>query len=339
MNRRPRLTAGALVGLAATLLLAACSGGPAAAPSTTPAPTGSPAGAFEYHDARGKTVTLDAVPTTVVAQSSVAAALWDAGYHVAGVYGELTPGADGKLSYQAGNIDLNQVKVLGRTYGEFDVEDYGLMNPDLLVDYTFDGSSLWYVPAEQADQIFALAPSIAVPGNYPDTTTAIRTFVDLAAKLGADPNSTALADAKTAYDSALKQVSDAAATSGLEVVVVSADANSLYVANPAQLPELSTLRAAGLHLIDPKTGGTDVFDQYSWEQASDYADADVILFDARTYDTVKADLAKIPTWANLPAVKAGQVYPWYAAAPYSYQAYATIYQQIADELSAAKPLS
>ena len=38
------------------------------------------------------------------------------------------------------------------------------------------------------------------------------------------------------------------------------------------------------------------------------------------------------------AVKAGQVYPWYAAAPYSYQSYARIYQEIADELTAAKKL-
>ena len=32
------------------------------------------------------------------------------------------------------------------------------------------------------------------------------------------------------------------------------------------------------------------------------------------------------------------MYPWYAAAPYSYQAYAGIYQEIADELAAAKDL-
>lgn len=348
MIRRPRLrpaAGAALAGLAASLVLAAC----AASPDSSETPTGGSSAAtdasaepsasgFEYTDARGTTVTLDTVPTTVVAQSSVAAALWDAGYHVAGVYGELTPDADGKLSYQAGDIDLSQVKVIGQTYGEFDVEDYGLMDPDLLVDYTFDDSSLWYVPAEQADQIYALAPSVAVPGNYTDTDSAIQTFVDLAAKLGADPDSAELASAKAAYDSALKDVGDVAAKSGLKVVVVSAGTDSLYVADPAHLPELSTLRNAGLDLIDPIGGATDVFMQYSWEQASDYSDADIILFDARTYDSIKADLANIPTWANLPAVKAGQVYPWYAAAPYSYRAYAGIYQEIADELAAAKDL-
>ena len=342
---RPRHVAGTIAGLAAALALAACSAGSSESPTTpagtaTTSATSSSAAAtgFEYTDARGTTVTLDTVPTTVVAQSSVAAALWDAGYHVAGVYGELTPGADGTLSYQAGDIDLSQVTVIGQTYGEFDVEDYGLMNPDLLVDYTFDGSSLWYVPAEQADQIYALAPSVAVPGNYTDTDSAIQTFVDLAAKLGADPDSAELASAKADYDGALKDVADVAASSGLKVVVVSAGTDSLYVADPAHLPELSTLRAAGPDLIDPVGGGSDVFSQYSWEQASDYSDADVILFDARTYDSMKADLANIPTWANLPAVKAGQVYPWYAAAPYSYQSYARIYQEIADELTAAKKL-
>lgn len=342
MNRRPsrsrtRTALTGLAGVAAALALAACAGS-GTAPSTAPAPAGSTtASGFQYHDARGKDVDLPAVPRTVVAQSSVAAALWDDGYQVAGVYGELTP-VDGKLSYQAGSLDLSRLKVLGRTYGEFDVESYGLMNPDLLVDYTFDGSTLWYVPAEQADQVFALAPSIGVPGTYPDTTTAIQTFVDLAGKLGTDPHSAQITAAKADYDAALAAAAKAATSSGLKVVVVSASTDSLYVANPAQVPELATLRSAGLRILDPKGGGKDVFDQFSWEQASDYASADVILVDARTYDGVKADLAKIPTWADLPAVKAGQVYPWYAAAPYSYQTYARIYQQIADELTAAHRL-
>lgn len=347
MTRPMKRHAGAAAAAAVALTLVACGGGGtsgdgdlAESGETSAAATETaavPAGGFEYEDARGQTVSLEAVPTTVVAQSSVAAALWDAGYRVAGVYGELTP-VDGELSYQAGDIDLDEVAVLGHTWGEFDVEDYGLMGPDLLIDYTFDGTSLWYVPAEQAEQIFALAPSLGVPGNYTDTTGAIETFVDLAVRLGADPDSQELADDKAAYEAALDAVADVAAASGLKVVVVSADTDSLYVANPEYLPELATLRGAGLDLIDPKGGDPNVFHQFSWEQASDYAEADVILFDARTYDAVATDLAGIPTWASLPAVQAGQVYPWYAAAPYSYKAYAGIYQEVADELAAARKL-
>lgn len=292
------------------------------------------AGSFSYTDARGETVELDSIPEKVVAQSSVAAALWDAGYEVSGVYGELAVS-----DYQTGNLELDKLEQFGQTWGEFDVEDYGLFEPDLLIDYTFDGETLWYVPTEQADQILGLAPSIGVNGNYEDTDAAIQTFVDLAAKLGADPQSDALVADKEAYDAAVADVAEVAASSGLKVVVMSPGADSLYVANPVKLPELMTLRNAGLDLMDPNGGEPNVFHQFSWEQASDYAAADVILVDARTYDSEKEALSKIATWTALPAVAAGQVYPWKAAAPYSYKAYAEIFQEIADDLSAAKKLS
>jgi iron complex transport system substrate-binding protein len=335
VNRRSTRIAGAAALVVASLALAACS---SSTPSSTPTASAAASGPFEYTDARGTTVSLPSTPKTVVAQSSVAAALWDAGYQVAGVYVELTPGADGKLSYQAGSIDLDKVTVIGKTYGEFDTEKYALMNPDLLVDYTFDAKALWYVPEAQSEQILGLAPSVAVPGDYDNTDDAIQTFVDLAGKLGADTKSAALAADKTAYETALANVKTAAAAAGLKVAVMSPSADSLYVANPAYLPELSTLTDAGLDIMTPYKAAKDVFTQNSWEEASEYSDADIILVDARTYDSSKADLAKIPTWANLPAVKAGQVYSWYAAAPYSYKAYAKIYQEIADELTAAKKL-
>ncbi len=297
------------------------------------------AAGFEFKDARGdRMLTLEQRPATVVAQSSVAAALWDAGYHVAGVYGEVQPDADGKLSYQAGTLDPAAVKVLGHTYGEFNIEDYGLMSPQLIIDYTFDGQNLWYVPAEQSAQILALAPSLAVAGSYRNTDEAIANFVDLAGRLGADTQSAELAADKGAYEAALAAIRDAASTSGLKVVVMSPAADSLYVANPPYLPELQTMRDAGLDIMDPVKADATVFTQYSWEQASDYSAADVILVDARTFGDDATALANVPTWQSLPAVKAGQVYRWYAAAPYSYKAYAKIYQEIADELKAAKKL-
>ncbi|WP_369373287.1 ABC transporter substrate-binding protein [Promicromonospora sp. Populi] len=335
MNHAPHRLAAVALAATTALALAAC--GAAGADTTSTDDEAAPAGPFEYTDARGETVQLDTVPQTVVAQSSMAAGLWDAGYQVDGVYGELAE-TDGELSYQAGNIDLDQVTTLGATYGEFDVEDYGLMNPDLLIDYTYDGENLWYVPAEQAEQILGLAPSIGVGGTWANTDDAIAEFVDLAGKLGADTGSAELAADREAYEAALEDVSAASAETGLQVVVVSADADTLYVADPDSLPELSTLRAAGLDILDDEGADGEVFHQHSWEEAGDYADADVILFDARSRESNEADLAEIDTWASLPAVQAGQIYDWYAAAPYSYRAYAEIYQGIADALRAAEAL-
>ncbi|MET7403219.1 ABC transporter substrate-binding protein [Dactylosporangium sp. NPDC005572] len=335
MKRRSTLVAGVTVVIAASLSIAACGGG---SDTTSTASSAAPASPFEYKDALGKTVSLPTTPATVVAQSSVAAALWDAGYHVAGAYGELKPDAHGKLSYQAGSLDLSKVKVIGSTYGEFDTEKYALMNPQLLIDYTFDNKSLWYVPAAQSEKILGLAPAIAVPGNYDTTDSAIQTFVDLAGKLGADPKSAELLQAKTSYDTALKDVAAVAGSSSLKVVVMSPGKDSLYVAYPKYLPELTTLKKQGLDVMDPIKPDETVFTQYSWEKAPDFSDADVILVDARTYEASKADLAKIPVWAHLPAVQAGQVYPWYAAAPYSYASYAKVYGELAGDLKNAKKL-
>ncbi|MDM4763035.1 ABC transporter substrate-binding protein [Galbitalea sp. SE-J8] len=337
MNRRTTRIAGLTLAFAAAVALTACSSG--ATDGADPGATSpAPAGGFSYTDARGQTVTLDSVPTTVVAQATVAAALYDAGYTVAGAYGELAKGADGKYSYQVGDLPVDDLKVIGSTYGEFDIEDFALLDPQLIVDYTFDDKTLWYVPAEQADQIYAIAPGIGINGSPANTDDAIQTFVDLAGKLGADTKSAALAADKKAYDDALASVKKVASTSHLKVVVVSPATDSLYVADPSKLPEFATLTAQGLDVLPPVDPDGQVFKQVSWEHASDYADADVILVDARNYDSVADALKGVPTWANLPAVKAGQVYNWYASAPYSYKQYASIYQELADELAAAKTL-
>ncbi|SDT19404.1 ABC transporter substrate-binding protein [Actinoplanes derwentensis] len=329
--------AGTAMALVASLALTACGGGTEAATTDSAAST-APAGPFEYTDALGKAIKLDKAPSVVVAQSSVAAALLDAGFQVKGAYGELKPDAAGKLSYQAGSLDLNKITVVGSTYGEFDTEKYALMNPELLVDYTFDAKTLWYVPAAQSEKILGLAPAAAVPGNYETTDEAIETFVDLAGKLGADTARTDLTTAKADYTTALTAIGEAAKASGLKVAIMSPGTDSLYVADPAYLPEGNTLKKAGLDVVSPENPKKEVFAQLSWEQATQFTDADVILVDARTYDAGKADLAKVATWANLPAVKAGQVYNWYAAAPYSYQSYAKIYAELAAQLKAAKKL-
>lgn len=334
MNHRLTRTAGVTLLTAAALVLTACSSTASTAPTTSAAASGP----FTYHDARGKTVKLASTPQTVVAQSSVAAALWDDGYRVAGAYGELTPGSDGKLSYQAGSIDLKKVTVIGSTYGEFDIDKYALLNPDLLIDYSFDAKTLWYVPTAQADQILAIAPSIAVPGTYSSTDAAVKTFADLAGKLGADTSSATLTAQKAAYTKAESTAEQVAGSSGLKVAVMSPTKDTLYVASPASVPEFKSLQSAGLDVITPKKAASTVFTEQSWEQASDYQDADAIFVDARDYASTLAAIKNVAAWKNLPAVKAGQVYPWYAAAPYSYKSYAKIYQDFAKELKEARHL-
>lgn len=342
MTRRTlRAPLAAVTALSAALVLAACSGDtdPVAEAEDDATGQSAPAGPFEFADARGGTVELEEAPATVVAQSSVAAALWDNGYQVDGVYGELAE-TDGELGYQAGDIDLSQVEVLGRTYGELDVQQLGVLAPDLLVDYTFDDENLWYVPTRSAKQVEELTTTLGVGGVYSTTDEAIQTFVDLAGELGADVESEDLAADREAYESALAQLGATAEQSGLQAVFVSADvdAGTFYVANPEFFPELGTLQEAGLDIVEPKSGEPMHFHAYSWEEVADYAEADVVFFDARTYEQLGDKLASIDTWTSHPAVEAGQVYPWYAAAPYSYRAYGEVYQEMADELAEAEKL-
>lgn len=340
---RTRGQAAAVAAVTAALALAGCSGDtdPGAQAEDTGGAEGQtvPEGPFTYEDGRGHTLELEETPQNVVAQSSVAAALWDAGYQVDGVYGELAE-VDGELNFQAGNIDLSQVEVFGKTYGELDVEQLLLSAPDLVIDYTFDGKGLWYIPGKQGKAVEEGTETLAIDGNYTDTDTAIEAFVDLAGALGADAGSEDLQADKEDYESALEEIGEISGESGLQVAFVSADADAanFYIANQDFFPEMGTLAEAGLDIVAPKTGKPMHFHAISAEQLPDYAEADVLLFDARTYDLLTEKLDGIDTWTSLPAVEAGQVYPWYAAAPYSYEQYAGIYQEIADNLSSATPV-
>lgn len=340
-RRAPALAAGTLVALAT---LSACGEGDtgpgnaedkASDDTVAECQSAAPSGSFDYTDSRDQTVSLDSIPSTVVAQSSVAAALWDAGYQVDGVYGEL--GDDPASTYQRGNLVLDDMVQLGSTWGEFDVDAYAQMEPDLLVDYSFDGSTLWYVPSKQAKQIGDRAPSIAVNGNPTNLDDAITSFVDLAAQLGVDTKCNAkLDDARDEYDEALAEVTEAG--KDLKVVIMSATDENFYVVNPEMLPETGTLSQAGVEFVAPKTGEPNIFHEMSWERAADYAEADVVLIDARNTESVRKKMESIDTFANLPAVKAGQVYEWYAAAPYSYKVYADIFDELADDLEDSQPI-
>lgn len=294
---------------------------------------------FRYTDGRGTTVDLAARPTRVVAQSSAAAALWDAGFQVTGVYGELGT-TDGKLNYQAGNLDLSKIEVVGKTYGEFNLERYAALRPELLVDMSFDDKTLWYVPEGSADKVYALAPSIGMKMPGLDLPAIIENFMALAVQLGADPDAAPVKAARTGFQGAVDEVKAAiAAKPGLRVLAVSRDPAKLYVADPNAHPDLKHLASLGATFVTPsrpmKSG--EYFEEVSWEQAGRYS-ADVVIYDGREVATVAETVSKIATWTNLAAVKAGQVYRWRTAAPYSYAASAPIYRDVAGWLKQAKPL-
>ena len=314
MTHPSRLTRRTLLaGLAATPVLAAC-GSPTAGTGSSSSPGSAVSGAagFRYTDARGKVIDVTPVPTNVVAQSSAAAALWDAGIRVKGAYGELKT-TDGKLGYQAGNLDLGQVTVIGETYGEFSVEKLATVAPELLVDLSFDDKTLWYVDAKVEAQVAALCPTLGVKMLGLDLLGVIGSFTDLAVQLGADPSVSAAA--KSGFDQASATLGEAIkAAGGATVAPLSFDQDNAYVGLATQSPDLAHLKKLGATFVEAKSKPEDYFATISYENLPDYS-GDIILVDARNTFTGYRDSA---VWKSLPAVKAGRVFEWKPAAPYSY---------------------
>ncbi len=284
---------------------------------------------FTHEDARGKTVEIDGTPKTVVAQASAAAALWDNGYEVAGVYGDLPE----PPNYLTGNLDVSKTKVLGKAWGEFNVEEYAAMNPDLLIDMTFDGKTLWYA-GEVEKQVDKLAPTLAMPLTGLSVTEQIEAFQTLAEDLGAEPE---IDEAKAEFEEAVARIR-AAVKKNPDVTVVAASTygEEIYFANAPEHPDLAYLAELGVKFPKVSPDEQGIFEPVSLENISKYH-ADVLLIDARDPGGLE-ELKKKDIFKRLPAVAGGQQDLWYPAAPYSYQAYAEVFSGYADQLEAAQVL-
>ncbi len=319
------------LGALSAATLVGCNASAAGGPGTAAAP--SSAATFSWTDARGTVVEFALPASTVVAQSSAAASLLDFGYQVAGAYGDLKP-VDGKLSYQAGSLDPSTMTVLSDVYGQFDVEKYAAMTPQVLIDLMFVPDELWYLPDGLQAKVEAVAPTIAMEMLNLNLLQIIENFARLAGQLGADIASPAVARSKTDFEAAVAKVKAAvAAKPDLTVLGISRSADKIWIANAAQHPDFAYLQTLGVRFVDAKVSDPSLyFNEVSYERLDEFS-ADVIFDDSR--DAAGAAADKQPTWRALPAVEAGQVHAWKPAAPYSYKANAPIFTEFADALSGA----
>ncbi|MFC5816160.1 ABC transporter substrate-binding protein [Nonomuraea harbinensis] len=329
MARRGFLAAAA--GLAAAVTLAACggAGGTAAAPEASSAPAAQP---WTFTDDRGKKVDLDKTPSKVVAQVGAAAALWDFGVRPVGVFGPHKL-QDGSKDPQVGNVDITKVTGLGNVWDKFNVEQYIALQPDLLVSSMYENGTLWYVPEKSKDTIEQVAPTVGVMLTGKTATEVIGTYEKLAASLGADM--AGVPEAKARMEAATKEL---AALKDLKILMMSGGADQMWVVNPPEYADIRHLMDNGLDIVVPgKVDEGGFFQTLSWENADTY-DADVILYDTRTQALKPEEMMKKPTFAELPAVKAGQLYPWRAEAPFSYQGYADFLEELVANLKKANKL-
>lgn len=340
VSRRRLLVAGGALALGP--LLAACGdgsdGGDESARSAGDGTGGTGGGPWSFKDDRGRTVKTDSEPKTLVAFVSTAAALHDYGIECKGVFGPTEP-IGGKPNPQAGDMDVSRLTSLGTAWGQFNVEKYAALKPDLLISNMFPAPDLWYVPEESRKKIEALAPSVGISIARTSLLDPLRRTAELAESLGADLGAKKVTDAKARFDRASETLRKAAgASGGLKVMAMTGDADQMYVAVPDSYSDLNYFKDLGVEFVEGKKSDEWGFWEFlSWENA-DKHHADLILIDDRSTALPPEELAKKPTWRQLPAVKAGQTTPWSMEERFSYAGFAPVIEQLAAAVKKSKRL-
>lgn len=327
LSRRRLLIGGG----AALFVLAGCGGEDE---SGAPADAGG-GGLWEFTDDRGKKATRDSRPTKIVAQLSAAATLWDFGIRPVGTWGE-TKGID----VLKGNVDVDAVQWIGQTWGEFNIEKLASLTPDLLVAPMQTKDQLWYVPEDAVGKIEPLCPSVGINQFEVPVDKVIGRFAELAGSLGADLDATAVTGAKAEFEAAGTALGEAVkAKPGLRVAFVSGNKENLYLGNAKIFSDLSYLQNIGVNFVQPTVPANEPhWEVLSWEQAGKYP-MDVLLYDSRNPSYFTTDLARYPTVANLPAVKANQAVAWNPETPSTWAAFGKALRDLTGKLSAFKTVA
>lgn len=330
-SRRGILAAGGAVGIGA--LLAACGGGKGSAGAND----GAKGGPWSFTDDRKQKVSLKSTPQRIVAFTGTAAALHDFGItdQIVGVFGP-TKLKNGKPDPQAGDLDVDKVAIIGNAYNQFNVEKYAALRPDLLVTNMYEPGALWFVPDDSKDKITGLAKSVALTSSRVPLVKIIERYAELARSLGADLKAKQVTDAKARFEKASEALRKAAKSHPVKVLACSGSPDLFYASNPGINADLMYYKSLGVDLIVPDhldKGG--YFESLSWENADKYK-ADVLLLDNRTATLQPKDLAAKPSWAKLPAVKAGQITPWSSEPRFSYAGAAPLIESLAKAIEGAE---
>ncbi|MEV0601365.1 ABC transporter substrate-binding protein [Streptomyces sp. NPDC050315] len=334
LSRRGLLAAGGAVGVGA--LLAACGSEKASGPAGSEGK----GGPWSFTDDRKQKVSLKTVPQRIVAFTGTAAALHDFGIddQIVGVFGP-TKLKNGKPDPQAGDLDISKVTIIGNAYGQFNVEKYAGLAPDLLVTNMYEPGALWFVPEESKDKITKLAKSVAITSSRTPMVKIIERYAELAESLGADLKAKKVTDAKARFEKAAARLRKAAKSNPVKVLACSGSPDLFYASNPGINADLMYFKSLGVDLIVPdKLDKGGYFESLSWENADKYK-ADVLLLDNRTATLQPKDLAAKPAWAKLPAVKADQIAPWSSEPRFSYAGAAPLVEGLAKAIEDAKKVN
>ncbi|MFD5179700.1 ABC transporter substrate-binding protein [Nocardia sp. NPDC058379] len=301
------------------------SAGLAACGSTDDAQGG--AGSWEFPDGRGGAVRAGETPRRVVAFTGSAGALADYGVRerIVGIFGEA------HAPDLLGDLDAASVTVVGDAWGQFDIEKYATLEPDLLVTDSYVPGRLWYLPDDNLGKIESANPNVvAMEVSGRSLAEILARYRVLAGALGADTAAPAVVAAEQRFAAASQAVRDAVASRpGLRVLAASASPELFYVSDPRSSADLRYFAELGVDFVVPdRVDAGGYFQSLSWETADRYP-ADLILLDDRSTGLQPTALADRPVWRSLPAVTAGQVAPWSPIFRFSHAATAPLLERLA----------
>lgn len=289
---------------------------------------------WTYTGGDGQTVSLDHVPTRIIAHANAAAGLIPLGIRPVGIYVDSPVEEDKSLA----GLDLTGIEIVGEAWGEIDVEKVAALKPDLIVAEWWPLDKVWSglegSAGEASKPILQLAPITGV-GQGPSIVKMIEDYEALATSLGADLSVPAVAADRAAFKDALSSFKTAvAAKPNLTVLAVWAGTDALYVAATAGAAELSDFASWGLKLIDPENADDrGYWETLSWENADKYQ-PDLVIVDNRSAATMETAKAQ-PMWTSIKAAAAGQVTDWPAFWLRNYRAYAAELDKLTAAIDAA----
>ena len=327
------------IALASSLALTAACGGSdddaSADTDTGSADGGSSSGEWTFIDDNGNSVTLDAPPATVVAQSTIAGGLWEYGIDVAGVFGPLRR-ADGEPDPAIGLADPDDFESLGEVDSEINIEALAALQPDVIIAPAWGDDTYWGIAPDAVDELEQIAPIIGIRVDDRPMDEPLARVAELASSISDDAAAEVDA-ARSEFDTSSQALSDAvAAKPGLTVLAASGTLQEFYVAWAPGFPDLNYYASLGMQLVEPTEHpeANGYWQKLSWEQVDTYP-ADLILSDVRAA-TLEEQIAQLPPTAqDLPAVQADQMIAWPAASALGYGNAAAVLATVTTAVDAA----
>lgn len=281
-------------------------------------PEASPAvGGWTYTDFRAEIISLATPPTRIAASLMVAAALFDAGVQVDGVFDWVTIQDPEGSSAIWGNLDPASVEILSNpAEGVLDAELAVGFGPDLILTNTWTTPD-YYLDQLNPDQIPAIeriAPIGVAIGPEPFLDAVARVDA-LAALLDAAPDDPGVLAARTEFESTQERFAAVLAErSNLTVSFINfyvPNDGTFWIAGPDGAEDIRYWTNLGLNVIEPEgvsdeTGG---WVELSVEETLRYP-TDILFFSSGISTDLADQIRADPILGQHPAVLAGQLGEW-----------------------------